>query len=877
MNARILPVGHGLRRYRSALLLFAVLALAALGFFAIHRLLTEVHPGDVRAAFAAIRPTQLAAALALTGLSYLTLTLYDVFALRVIGRPLPWRTAALASFVSYTVSHNFGLGPLTGGSARYRIYSGAGLSAADIARIIATATMTFWAGVGVLAGIALLVHPGDMTIAGFALPVIAQRLAGGAALVVTAALLFYSRRPGRVVHLGRWSLPLPILPHALALLGVAVVDLAAASAALWVLLPDPGAVAFPALFLGYALALVVALASHVPGGVGVFEAVILAAVPDVDKSGLLAALIAYRAIYYLLPLFIAALLVAVREGSRWRLPLTRAIETAESIAGTVTPVLLAALVFVGGAILLVSGALPAETSRLHWLRAVVPLPFVEASHIAASLVGTALLLLAPALYRRLDAAFILTRALLVAGIIFSLVKGVDYEEALLLGVIALLLHWTRGAFYRRTTLTTAIFSPGWLLAIGVVIALSLAIGFFAYKHVDYDNELWWQIAWGSDASRFLRASFAIAVFLSAIAFVRLFRPAVAAAEGEAATPPQVAAILAATDQTYAMLALTGDKRFLLSPEGDAFIMYQIQGQSWIVMGDPVGPQPRWADLLWQLRERADAAQGRLLLYQISPKALPLAIDLGLQLVKYGEEARVDLQSFTLDGPNARPLRYAERRATREGASFDVVSAHNVAALLPELQSVSDAWLLEKRSTEKAFSVGAFDPAYLENFDVAVVRQGGRIVAFANIWTTSGRQELSLDLMRHTSDMPYGTMDFLFVRLMQWGHDNGFAWFNLGLAPLSGIEARRLAPLWARAGAFLYRHGEALYGFEGLRAYKQKFAPVWAPRYIAGPDGVGMARALIDLQNLVGNRRPAVVKRAPSTPKVVPVGLSVNTA
>ena len=138
-----------------------------------------------------------------------------------------------------------------------------------------------------------------------------------------------------------------------------------------------------------------------------------------------------------------------------------------------------------------------------------------------------------------------------------------------------------------------------------------------------------------------------------------------------------------------------------------------------------------------------------------------------------------------------------------------------------------------------------------------MRQGGRIVAFANIWATGNRNELSIDLMRHAHDMPYGTMDFLFIHLMQWGREQGYRWFTLGIAPLSGIEARRLAPIWARASAFLYRHGDSFYGFEGLRAYKDKFSPVWEPRYIAGLHGVGLARSLIDLQTLVGGGRGSV--------------------
>ena len=128
---------------------------------------------------------------------------------------------------------------------------------------------------------------------------------------------------------------------------------------------------------------------------------------------------------------------------------------------------------------------------------------------------------------------------------------------------------------------------------------------------------------------------------------------------------------------------------------------------------------------------------------------------------------------------------------------------------------------------------------------------GRIVAFANIWTAPDCSELSVDLMRHVPDAPYGTMDYLFIKLMLWGKEHGFARFNFGLAPLSGIQGGRLAPLWARLGAAVFRNGERLYGFAGLRSFKDKYAPEWLPRYVAAPHGLGTPRALIDLVALVG--------------------------
>ncbi|OHT20341.1 bifunctional lysylphosphatidylglycerol flippase/synthetase MprF [Edaphosphingomonas haloaromaticamans] len=848
------------QRYGLALKIAAIVLLAAAGLAALHGLLAEVRPHQVIVAFRALGAGQIAASVLLTAASYFMLTLYDVLALRIIGRPLPYRTAALASLASYTLSHNFGFALLTGGSARYRVYRSAGLDAGEIVRVIATASITFWMGVVAMAAVALVAHPMALDLGIFTLSPFAQRCAGATIIAAGLVLIWKLRGESRSVRLFRWSFPHPSPGQAIAQIAIAALDLAAASGALLVLVPGAGLHQFPLFFLAYTVAIIASLLSHVPGGVGVFEAVILAALPEIAPPSLLAALIMYRIIYYLAPLMVAAALLVVHERRQIGRPVAAAMGAVQFVLHGIAPSLLAAITFIGGVVLLISGALPAVPARLHELRALLPLPFVEASHIAASLAGTGLLLIAPGLYRRLDGAFHLCRALLLAGAAFSLAKGVDYEEAVILLAIAALLQLSRKAFYRRTALTTAIASPRAIIAILLAVGLSTWIGFFSYKHVAYQSDLWWQFAWNGDASRFLRASFAMAVVLAAAAVLQLFQyvhpPADRRSDGADA-----ALAISASARTEAMLAFTGDKRFLFSATGQALLMYQVQGQSWIVMGDPVGPQGEWPELVWRIREMADAAQGRLMLYQISMDCVPLAIDLGLQLVKYGEEARVFLPDFALDGPDMKGLRHAERRAAREGAEFAILPAAEVPAAMAELRAVSDAWLAEKGNMEKAFSVGRFDPAYLARFDCAVVRHAGRIVAFANIWATSNREELSVDLMRHVATMPYGTMDFLFVQLMKWGRDRGYRWFSLGLAPLAGIEARRLAPMWARAGTFLYRHGDAFYGFEGLRSYKDKFAPRWEPRYIASAHGVGLARALIDLQTLVGGSSRSAARRA----------------
>jgi phosphatidylglycerol lysyltransferase len=131
-----------------------------------------------------------------------------------------------------------------------------------------------------------------------------------------------------------------------------------------------------------------------------------------------------------------------------------------------------------------------------------------------------------------------------------------------------------------------------------------------------------------------------------------------------------------------------------------------------------------------------------------------------------------------------------------------------------------------------------------------VRQGDKIVAFANVWQTVNKEELSVDLMRYRHEAPTGVMDYLFAKLMLWGAQDGYRWFNLGMAPLSGLENRSLAPLWNKAGSFVFRHGEDFYNFEGLRLYKEKFHPVWEPKYLAAPAGFRLPAIFANISTLI---------------------------
>jgi phosphatidylglycerol lysyltransferase len=349
----------------------------------------------------------------------------------------------------------------------------------------------------------------------------------------------------------------------------------------------------------------------------------------------------------------------------------------------------------------------------------------------------------------------------------------------------------------------------------------------------------------------LRASLAVVLLAAAFLSMNLLRPAQPEPERAGAEDLERARqILSGSSQALANAALIGDKRLLFSQDQRAFVMYQISGRSWVTLGDPVGDAARHEELLWQLRGLADRHAGWSVFYQVSAEKLPLYVDLGLAILKLGEEARIPLPDFSLEGSRRAELRTQRRRAERDGATFEVISPGQLAPLLPALQAISDSWLQEKAAAEKGFSVGAFSPEYVSQFPVAIVRCEGNPVAFASLWAAASGEEIAVDLMRFGPDAPRGAMDYLFVELLLWARAQGYQWLNLGMAPLAGLEKHPLAPAWHRVGNFIFRHGEHFFNFDGLRRYKSKFDPVWVSKYLASPGGLALPRVLLDVSVLI---------------------------
>ena len=530
----------------------------------------------------------------------------------------------------------------------------------------------------------------------------------------------------------------------------------------------------------------------------------------------------------------------------------------------VAPTLTALLTLGAGVMLLASGATPADPERLHWLADRAPLPVIEVSHFVSSIIGLMLVLVAYGLKQRLDAAWATAVSLLVLAATLALLKGVNWEETSVLAAIAVLLLPLHEAFPRQARLSRMEITPGWLVSALAIFIGTGVLSLWSFHNVAYGDELWWRVMVAADASRALRAWTGVGVFLLGVGLWRLI--------STPATPPivadpdpdfeQVRAILAKAEDPSpeSNLALLGDKRFLFSESGQTFLMFGVRGRSWVCLGAPVGLVSERQELMWRFRELADAHAARPVLYFMGSSALPDIVDMGFAVQKTGESAAVTLEGFSLQGRKREVLRRNWRKAHESGATFEVASPVVVRTLIGHLQSISDEWLSHHAGGEKSFSMGRFDPAYVAEFPCALVKVEGRIVAFANLWTTANRSAFSMDLMRYSAQAPKNIMDFLFVELLQWGREQGYSTFEFGMAPLAGLEDRPLAPLMSRLGRKVFERGEDVYNFKGVRRYKDKYDPVWRPRYIAAANKWSITVALADVALLSSGGMGALAKR-----------------
>jgi phosphatidylglycerol lysyltransferase len=524
-----------------------------------------------------------------------------------------------------------------------------------------------------------------------------------------------------------------------------------------------------------------------------------------------------------------------------------------------------AVVTLGSGIVNLWSVMGRRLPHAAWVRSVFPLEFVHLSRFLTLVVGFALVISSINIYVRKRRAYYVVVALALFSIVFHLVKGIDYTEAMCALVLLSLLFASRGEFTVRSG------PPDWRsaatrLALATLIAVAYGVaGFWLLERREFGIDFTLRDAlvrtsqvltlrdpgliprtrharWFLDSLQIMTAT---ALLYSVYS---LFRPVLYRLH----TQPQERARASAILELYGRSSLDWfklwpDKSLFFNEAGRAFLAYRVAGGFAVVLGDPVGPDDDVVATVREFTTFCEENGWRLALYQTTPHFLAAYRRLGLKSFKIGDDTIVDLRRFSLDGRARRALRSAVRKLESAGVVAVWLDPPLSDTVLRELREISDEWLRFPGRRERQFTLGRFLPEYLKSTPVmAALDSSGRILAFANVVPSYVRGEATIDLMRRRTDAPNGITEFLLIKLFDRDRRAGYERFSLGLAPMDGFTEREQATPEERAVHAFVRQLGFIFRYKGLKAFKAKFASFWEPRYVVYRHVLDLARLALAL-------------------------------
>nr|WP_282572059.1 lysylphosphatidylglycerol synthase domain-containing protein [Roseomonas acroporae] len=590
---------------------------------------------DIRLAMGAIPASALWIAAGWTLLAYAVLTIYDRLGSVYAGRPISYFRTSIASFCAYSLSHNLGVPAVSGAAVRYRFYSQWGLTPGEIAKVVAFTSLTFGLGAFALGGAVLMLEPGVVPWLGEHLPHWAMRLVALLLWAIVAAYVTLSRLVPHFRLFGH-QIDLPGFRLAVMQVVLAAVDVAVTAAIFWALLPHADGLTFTR-FLGIYLASYSAgLASHAPGGIGVFDgAILLGLEPYMPAAEVIGALLVFRLFYYIIPLFIAGALfvgnelaqrrelvdwLLARLGRAPRAPTgtsDRVFEPTRGSEALEVPVL-AGLVGLGGAVLIFIGALPPRSHATEgWAGHEVAL----ASHFAASLVGTLLLVGAWGLLRRLRLAWGGSMIALVLGASIASLRGEPWWLVAAYATVLLLLAALRRSFYRDARLLAEPLSGESLFAFAALFGCAVTLALVAYGRRVAETS-WWGVVFSPLAPDSLRFTVGLSVVMLILASVRLLRPV-------KLRPEPFSVESAARLRALGALVPARADGVVFGEDGEAGFAILKGEEVWLGLGDPAGAPRDRISAIWRFRDMCERAGVDAAFWRVGSELLRVYADIGL--------------------------------------------------------------------------------------------------------------------------------------------------------------------------------------------------------------------------------------------------------
>lgn len=613
-----------------------------------------------------------------------------------------------------------------------------------------------------------------------------------------------------------------------------------------------------AVFPLYIIASVLGIISMVPGGLGSFDVLMLLELTTLGISSEQAVvwLLFFRIFYYIIPFTIGMALFIHTTGNQIN---EKFDGIPKSLLQKLSHVLVTSFMYFSGIFMLLEAAVPNFTFNNKLLLKIMPYTFFFLDHITTIIFAFLLIGMARGIQAKLKKAYIPTLIVLAIGIINTLWKAYTLSLAFFLALVMLIVYFSRHEMYRERLqysfgklLVDASIFVGTFILYAIVGIINFPVKTLPTHIRKVPDFLLFpgQKLWLYGLAGLLVAAIILLIVLSY--FTRGYDP-FKKQEFDARRLRSVISQFGGSEVSH--LAFLRDKNiyfYQVEDEDKLFFMYKKMADKLIIMGGPVGDQTYLREAIEEFIQKADIYGYSLVFYEISGPLMMLLHEYGFDFIKTGEEGYLELATFTLTGKKRRAQRALMNKFEREGYKFSIEHPPYTANLIQELQQVSESWL--NGQVEKGFSLGFFDEYYLNQAPVALVRdQTGQLVAFASLMPMQN-DVLSIDLMRESQAAPSGIMDKIFIDLFEYGRDNGYKYFNMGMAPLANVGASEFSFLEERIAHFIYEYGYKLYGFQGLKAYKNKYVTQWHAKYTSYRKPSSVAITMLQLVITVNQKR-----------------------
>ena len=524
------------------------------------------------------------------------------------------------------------------------------------------------------------------------------------------------------------------------------------------------------------------------------------------------------------------------------------------LVGEFASLILSLLVFFSGVILIVSATIPGVIDRMKFASEIFSTPIMHISNRLSLLIGFMLLIIFFDIKHKVKRSFYWTAILLIVGAVFTFMKGFDFEEAIALFIVFIILLFSKNSFYRESyPINKTMILVFFLISIlsvffSSVVGSHLSIEFLKRNNSYTNLVIHPKTLISSSIVSFIMAWGIIGFYVATNRKLNL-----SSTIDESMEQRLEDFLTKYEGNIFTQLLYLRDKNIYWSKNGRALVGYTYIDNVIVALGDLIGDPETIPTIIDEFQSYFDNYGYETSFVNVNNKNLDMYHDKGYNFFKVGEEAIVDLSKFDMSSPDKAYFRNIIRKFNKTGFEFKVLEPPYDVEFLNRLEEISDKWLNGRK--EKGISMGFFDRHYLSKTSIGIVHnQNGDIEAFISLINCYDKKNMAVDLMRHNKEAPSGCMDFIFASILEWAKENNYKYFSLSISPLVGVGNSKFSHGYEKIAELMYKHGTKFYNFEGLRKFKNKFNPQWEQRYLVYRKRVSLMKIILKLNGFDNNNR-----------------------